>query len=305
MTFVMSQGLARPRELLDAMATVLEKLPDLKSTNGLCVIVELRTASECGQRPMTMGEAHDFLIYHRGISPAGAKKTLRRLIQLQLVIPAPSPCIDNAKDLLAGRRLAAVIPIIAKPYTVYRKSDEGDLERKKFDTAYLDPERLDPADSSLAEWLELWRSLKPSPDELPRSLTPFFKSPLSKRQSPSITGVISVAAQKSGDYEIMLCDGPAREDVAFMRGAQSVFLRRFRYKSWARALKADFEQSKLLSQPLFHHLRGEIASHPHDYFRLVLPIASDGVNIDCLLIIAELTKNRPAQQSKEPESKKE
>ncbi len=294
--FVMSQGLPRPLDL-GAMASVLGMLPDLKSTNGLCVIVELRNASETGQRPMTMGEAHDFLIHNRGISPAGAKKTLRRLIQLKLVIPAPSPCIDNAKDLLAGRRLANIIPVIAKPYTIYRKSDEGDLERKKFDTAYLDPERLDPADSYLAQWLNLWRSLKPSPDELPRSLTPFFRSPLASRKSPAITGVISVAAAKSGDYEILLCDGPAREDVAFMRGAQSVFLRRFRYKSWARALKADFEQSKLLSQPLFHHLRGKIASHPHDYFRLVLPIASDGTNIDCLITIAELTKDRAPLRS--------
>ena len=303
MTFVMSEGVPRPLDL-GAMASVLGMLPDLKSINGLCVIVELRNASATGQRPMTMGEAHDFLVHRRGISPAGAKKTLRRLIKLQLVIPAPSPCIDNAKDLLAGRRLAIVIPIIAKPYTIYRKSDEGDLERKKFDTAYLDAERLDPADSSLAEWLELWRSLKPSPDELPRSLTPFFKSPLAKRKSPSITGVISVAAAKSGDYEILLCDGPAREDAAFMRGAQSIVLRRFRYKSWARALKADFEQSKLLSQPLFHHLKGKIASCPHDYFRLVLPIASDGVNIDCLLIIAELTKNRPPQMSRDGDQRK-
>ena len=293
----MSEGVPRPLDL-GAMASVLGMLPDLKSINGLCVIVELRNASATGQRPMTMGEAHDFLIHRRGISPAGAKKTLRRLIKLQLVIPAPSPCIDNAKDLLAGRRLAIVIPIIAKPYTIYRKSDEGDLERKKFDTAYLDAERLDPADSSLAEWLELWRSLKPSPDELPRSLTPFFKSPLAKRKSPSITAVVSVAARLPGDFEVLLCDGPALEDPPFAISARAILLRRCKYASLAKALKADFEQARLLEEPLFHHLQGKIKGHKHNYFRLVLPLSTTGAKVDCLLVVAELARDR--QPSGEP-----
>ncbi len=288
----MTPGLVRSGDLLDAVATILEKLPEVRTTNGLCMIVELRTAAESGQRPMTMGEAHDFLIYRRGISPAGAQKTLQRLAQLQLVIAAPSPCIDNAKDLLASRRLAAAIPIIAKPYTVYRKSDEGDLERKKFDTAYLDAERLDPADSSLAEWLELWRSLKPSPDELPRSLTPFFKSPLAKRASPSITAVVSVAARLPGDFEMLLCDGPALDDPPFAMAARAILLRRCKSASLARALKADFEQARLLEDPLFHHLRGKIKEHSHDYFRLVLPFSLMGKKVDCLLVVAQLARDR-------------
>lgn len=285
---------------LGAMSQALGMLKDVKSTHGFSLIVKMRAAAAHGRRPITWGEAHDFLVHRRGLSPAGSKKTIRRLVQLKLVIPAPSPCIDKAKDLLATRRLAEAMPVIAQPYTVYRRSGEGDLERKKFDVAWLDPERLHLEDTRLAEWLALWRAHKPSRYGVPSSLTPFFASPLSKRPSPTITGVVSVAAERSGDYEILLCDGPAREDPAFMRGAEQIVLKKFKYKTWQRALRADFEEVKLLSEPIFHHLKGKIGSHPHDYFRLVLPIASDGENVDCVLVVVELTSSRvatPIEQS--------
>jgi hypothetical protein len=277
---------------LGAMALTLGLLPEVKSTHGLSLIVKMRAAAAHGRRPLTWGEAHDFLVHRRGLSPAGSKKTIRRLVQLDLVIPAPSPCIDKAKDLLATRRLAAAMPVIARPYTVYRRSGEGDLERKKFDTAWLETVRLQLEDTRLAEWFALWCSLKPSPDGIPTSLIPFFASPLSKRPSPTITGIVSVAAAWSGDYEILLCDGPAREDPAFMRGAERIFLKNFKYKTWQRAIRADFEEVKLLSQPIFHHLKGKMGSHPHDYFRLALPIGRDGINVEFVLVVVELASAR-------------
>ena len=277
---------------LGAMALTLGLLPEVKSTHGLSLIVKMRAAAAHGRRPLTWGEAHDFLVHRRGLSPAGSKKTIRRLVQLDLVIPAPSPCIDKAKDLLATRRLAAAMPVIARPYTVYRRSGEGDLERKKFDTAWLETVRLQLEDTRLAEWFALWCSLKPSPDGVPTSLTPFFASPLSKRPSPTITAVVSVAAKSPGDFEMMLCDGPALQDPPFAESARAIWLRKCRLPSLARALKADFEQCKLLEEPQFHHLQGILKGHPHDYFRLILPLATRGQGVDCLIIVAELTKDR-------------
>jgi hypothetical protein len=277
---------------LGAMALALALLPEVKSTHGLSLIVKMRAAAAHGRRPLTWGEAHDFLVHRRGLSPAGSKKTIRRLVQLKLVIPAPSPCIDKAKDLLASRRLAAAMPVIARPYTVYRRSGEGDLERKKFDTAWLEPERLQREDAPLAEWFALWNSLKPSPEGVPTSLTPFFASPLSRRPSPTITAVVSVAAKSPGDFEMMMCDGPALQDPPFAESARAIWLRKCRLPSLARALKADFEQCKLMEEPQFHHLMGVLKGHPHNYYRLILPLATRGCGVDCLIIVAELAKDR-------------
>jgi hypothetical protein len=284
--------LAQKPIYLGAMSLALRMLPDVKSTHGLSLVVKMRGAAANGRRPITWGEAHDFLVHMRGLSPAGSKKTIRRLVQLKLVIPAPSPCIDKAKDLLATRRLAEAMPVLAQPYTVYRRSGEGDLERKKFDTAWLNIEHLHAEDTRLAEWLDLWRSQKPSHDGIPTSLTPFFASPLAKRPSPTITAVVSVAAKSPGDFEMLLCDGPALQDPPFAISARAILLRKCRLPSLARALKADFEQSKLLEEPLFHHLKGVLKGHRHDYFRLVLPLATQGRGVDCLLIVAELAKDR-------------
>lgn len=289
---------------LGAMAVALGMLPDVKSTHGLSLVVKMRAAAAHGRRPITWGEAHDFLVHRRGLSPAGSKKTIRRLVQLKLVIPAPSPCIDKAKDLLASRRLAEAMPVIARPYTVYRRSGEGDLERKKFDTAWLEIERLHLEDTRLAEWFALWSALKPSRDGVPTSLTPFFASPLAKRPSPTITAVVSVAAKSPGDFEMMLCDGPALQDPPFADSARAIWLRKCRLPSLARALKADFEQCKLLEEPQFHHLKGKLKGHPHDYFRLILPLATRGQGVDCLIIVAELTKDRIKPSSSNMEKNK-
>ncbi|MBL8700041.1 MAG: hypothetical protein JNK67_16805, partial [Alphaproteobacteria bacterium] len=170
-----------------ALSFALELLSELRSMHGLQLLIEMRAQAERGQRPMTLGEALEFMIYRRGLSPAGSKKVMRQLIRQNLLIPAHSPCIDKAKDLLAGRRLMHAFPIVARPYTVFRVSSEGELRRKKFDTAYLEPARLDPADVRLAEWLRLWRSQIRPGDDVPRSLTPFFSSDLNRRPSPSIT----------------------------------------------------------------------------------------------------------------------
>jgi hypothetical protein len=296
--------LAQKPIYLGAMSLALGMLPDVKSTHGLSLVVKMRGAAANGRRPITWGEAHDFLVHMRGLSPAGSKKTIRRLVQLKLVIPAPSPCIDKAKDLLATRRLAEAMPVLAQPYTVYRRSGEGDLERKKFDTAWLNVEHLHAEDTRLAEWLALWRSQKPSRDGIPNSLTPFFASPLAKRPSPTITAVVSVAAKSPGDFEMLLCDGPALQDPPFAISARAILLRKCRLPSLARALKADFEQSKLLEEPLFHHLKGVLKGHRHDYFRLVLPLATQGRGVDCLLIVAELAKDRVSLSTPRNDGKK-
>lgn len=157
-----------------ALALALERLPEVRSVHGLELLIEMRAQAERGQRPLTLGEALEFMIYRRGLSPAGSKKVMRQLIRQNLLIPAHSPCIDKAKDLLASRRLMCVFPIVARPYTVFRISSEGELQRKKFDTAYLAPSRLDPADVRLSQWLRLWLSAIRPGDDVPRSLTPFF-----------------------------------------------------------------------------------------------------------------------------------
>lgn len=276
-----------------ALSIALELLPEVRSMHALELLIELRAQAERGQRPMTLGEALEFMIYRRGLSPAGSKKVLRQLIRQKLLIPAHSPCIDKAKDLLASRRLMRVFPIVARPYTVFRVSSEGELQRKKFDTAYLEPARLDPADVRLAEWLDLWQSQIRPGDDVPRSLTPFFKTPLSKRPSPSITAVVSVAAKLPGDYEMLSCDGPALADPPFAKAARAIKLRKMKSPSLAKVLKGDFDQAKLLQLPSFHHLTGTLRGYSHDYFRLILPVASDGQNVDCLVIVAELTSLRP------------
>ena len=78
-----------------ALSFALELLSELRSMHGLQLLIEMRAQAERGQRPMTLGEALEFMIYRRGLSPAGSKKVMRQLIQQNLLIPAHSPCIDK------------------------------------------------------------------------------------------------------------------------------------------------------------------------------------------------------------------
>ncbi|MFN9798609.1 MAG: hypothetical protein ACK54P_01215, partial [Bacteroidota bacterium] len=55
----------------------------------------------------------------------------------------------------------------------------------------------------------------------------------------------------------------------------------------------DFYEAKVLANPLFHRLKGQIEGHQHDYYRLVLPISTSGGKVDCLIIVSELARNRP------------
>ena len=280
------------QDFLGAMTSVLELLPEVKSAHGLALLIGLRQAHAQGRRPVTCGEAREFLGRARQMSPAGSKKIVRRLVEQGLAVPVPSPCIDKAIDLHASARLIRAIPALGQPYTLYRISRDGDLARKKFDTAWLDWRRVAPENHRMAEWISLWEGLRPGLDQVPTSLAPFFASPLAKRASPVIAGVVSVAAASSKDYEILAFDGPGRDDRAFVRGMRGVYLRDFRYASWRMAMRADFQLAKDLSEPLFHHLKGTISSSPHDYYRLILPLSTSGGRVDLLLILVEKTEDR-------------
>jgi hypothetical protein len=279
-------------DFLGAVTSVLELLPEVKSAHGLALLIGLRQAHAQGRRPVTCGEAREFLGRARQISPAGSKKVVRKLVEQGLVVPVPNPCIDKAIDLHASARLARVVPTLGQPYTLYRMSRDGDLARKKFDIAWLDWRRVSPENHRMAEWILLWEGLRPGPDQVPTSLLPFFASPLSRRSSPKITAIVSVKADKAADYEFLAIDGPALQDPPFEKSARKRQLRFFTYASLAQALRADFYEAKVLAHPLFHHLTGVIRGHEHDYFRLILPISTMGGVVDCLIIVSELAKDR-------------
>ena len=280
------------QDFLGAMTSVLELLPEVKSAHGLALLIGLRQAHAQGRRPVTCGEAREFLGRARQMSPAGSKKIVRRLVEQGLAVPVPSPCIDKAIDLHASARLIRAIPALGQPYTLYRISRDGDLARKKFDTAWLDWRRVAPENHRMAEWISLWEGLRPGLDQVPTSLAPFFASPLAKRASPTITAIVSVEAEKAADYEFLAVDGPALQDPPFEKSARKRQLRFFSYSALAQALRADFFEAKVLAHPLFHHLTGVIRGHKHDYFRLILPISTTGGVVDCLLIVSELAKDR-------------
>ena len=57
-------------------------------------------------------------------------------------------------------------------------------------------------------------------------------------------------------------------------------------------MRADFQLGKVLAEPLFYHLKGTIDSSPHDYYRLILPISTNGEKVDLLIIVVELAADR-------------
>lgn len=284
--------LAGDQEFLGRVASLIDKLPEVKSTHGLAVLVGLRQSIAQGRRPVTCGEAQEFLGRARQLSPAGSRKIVRKLIELGHAVPVPNPCIDKAVDLHAGPVLARLLPVIAKPHTLHKISRDGSLAREKFDIAWLTGNRVAAENCRLAAWIALWQLNRPEPDRAPNSFFPFFASPLAKEKSPIIAGIVSVEADSSKDYEILTFDGPGREDSAFMRGLKGISLGNFRYVSWRTAMRADFQLAKTFGEPLFHRLRGTIASVSHDYFRLILPISINGRAIDSLIVIVENTSDR-------------
>lgn len=284
--------LAEHPEYLGAIASVMDILSEVKSTHGLALLIELRQALAEGRRPITCGEARAFLSQTRRMSVAGSKKIMRRLVELGLTVPVPNPCIDKVVDLHASPRLAEAIPVLGKPYHLFRNSRDGMLARKRFDTAWLSKRLASPENQYLADWVALWEQHRPEPGKVPTSLKPFFASGLSKRASPAITAVVSVQAEKAADFEFLAVDGPPLKDPPFERSVRRRFLKSLGYPSLALALKADFLEAKILAQPMFHHLKGEIRGHKHDYYRLILPFSTVNGKVDCLLIVSELASNR-------------
>jgi hypothetical protein len=280
-------------ENLDAVATVLRRLPEVRTTTGLALLIEARLAHARGRRPVTWGEGYGFVVRERRMSAAGTKKTIRRLIGQKMLVPVPSPCIDKAVDLQAGPRLLEAIPVVGKPYTIYRVGSDGDLVRRRFDTAWLEGPHVEEANRRLAEWLALWRESCPSPDRLPRSLRPFFAAPLSRRASPAITAIVDVSAEQWQDYAFMVCDGPAADDPPFRKSMMAVRLGACKIGALSRVLRADFTEAKTTGRPMFHRLLGTLRGSEHDYHRLMLPLALAGDSVDCLLIVSELSRFRP------------
>lgn len=280
-------------ENLDAVATVLRRLPEVRTTTGLALLIEARLAHARGRRPVTWGEGYGFVVRERRMSAAGTKKTIRRLIGQKMLVPVPSPCIDKAVDLQAGPRLLEAIPVVGKPYTIYRVGSDGDLVRRRFDTAWLEGAHVEVANRWLAEWLALWRESCPAPGALPGSLRPFFASPLSRRASPAIAAIVDVSAEQWQDYAFMVCDGPAAEDPPFRKSMMAVRLGACKIGALSRVLRADFTEAKTTGRPMFHRLLGTLRGSAHDYHRLMLPLALAGGAVDCLLIVSELSRFRP------------
>ncbi|MFM8679343.1 MAG: hypothetical protein ACKOGH_06980 [Alphaproteobacteria bacterium] len=280
-------------EHLDAVATVLRRLPEVRTTTGLALLIEARLAHARGRRPVTWGEGHGFVVRERRMSAAGTKKTIRRLIGQKMLVTVPSPCIDKALDLQAGPRLLEAIPVVGKPYTIYRVGSDGDLVRRRFDTDWLEGPHVAEANRPLAGWMALWRDACPAPGLLPRSLRPFFASPLSRLASPAITAIVDVSAAQWQDYAFMVSDGPAAEDPPFRKSMMALRLGNCRIGALSRVLRADFTEAKTTGRPMFHRLLGTLRGSEHDYHRLMLPLALAGDAVDCLLIVSELSRFRP------------
>jgi hypothetical protein len=288
----LSEFLAAHPECLGAIASIFDLLSEVKSTHGMALLIELRQALAEGRRPITCGEARAFLSQSRNLSVAGSKKIMRRLVELGLTVPVPNPCIDKVVDLHASPRLVQVIPVLGKPYHLFRNSRDGTLARKRFDIACLKPKFVAPENKAFSQWVELWEEQRRHLGQTPDSLVPFFSSPLARRSSPVIAGVVSVAAASSKDYEILAYDGPPRRDRAFLKGVRSAALKDFKFSSWRMAMRADFQLAKALGEPTFHHLKGKVETVSHDYFRLILPISSNGSSVDLLLIVVEQASDR-------------
>lgn len=292
---------ARPRDgsgrltidQLDAVAMVLRRLPEVRTTTGLALLIEARLAHARGRRPVTWGEGYGFVVRERRMSAAGTKKTIRRLIGQKMLVPVPSPCIDKAVDLQAGPRLLEAIPVVGKPYTIYRVGSDGDLVRRRFDTAWLEGPHVSEANRRLAEWMALWRESCAADDALPRTLRPFFASPLSRRASPAISAIVDVSAEQWQDFTFLVCDGPAALDPPFRKSMMAVRLRNCKIGSLSRVLRADFTEAKTTGRPMFHRLAGTLRGYAHDYHRLMLPLSLGGAGVDCLLIVSELSRDRP------------
>ncbi|MBM3613818.1 MAG: hypothetical protein FJX19_12780, partial [Alphaproteobacteria bacterium] len=216
----LSAFLAAHPECLGALASIFDLLSEVKSTHGMALLIELRQALAEGRRPITCGEARAFLSQSRNLSVAGSKKIMRRLVDLGLAVPVPNPCIDKVVDLHASPRLVQVIPVLGKPYHLFRNSRDGTLARKRFDTAWLSHRLASPENRHLAEWVALWEQHRPAPGCVPNSLLPFLASPLAKQPSPAITAIVSVEAEKAGDFEFLAVDGPALQDPPFEKSAR-------------------------------------------------------------------------------------
>jgi hypothetical protein len=273
-------------------AKLLEVISILRNASGFMVLMQILSASIRGHRPLTWGEVFSYLVYARSLSGGAAKKIIKKLKDLDLIVSVPSPCIDRAADICASRKLSLLVPIIAKKYTVYRTSLEGFMERTKFDASELREDLCCSENLKIAKWFQQWCKLTPSPTECPTSLKPFLGPEYLSIKSPCITAIVDVSETDPRDFKFLLCDNLALEDKPFAAAARVASVGSLPSKMISQVTKADFQAAKELRWPQFHHLKGVVNGVSHDYFRLILPFSVIGEKVDIIMIISELTKSR-------------
>jgi len=272
---------------LNSMSTMIDDLEEMRGCRGLSIIIEIASAYIKGLRPITWGEGIDYLIKSKNMSRGGAKKMIKRLISINILVPIKNPCIDKVIDLHLSRKFLEIFPLTAADMSLYRNNQEGFLERKKIDVSKLSGDKIEDQNKPMAEWYKTWHSQKLEKDLFPRDAAYFARDCQILRSNCHMTGLIHVGSSEPKKYQILACDGIARKDKYFMRGVQKKELGYFKSSLWRLALIADYNESKVRETPLFHHLKGKVHDYPHNYLRLILPFASDGLNIDYLITLAQ------------------
>ncbi len=282
----------RDPEYIFLFAKLLEVISTLRNASGFMVLMQILSASIRGHRPLTWGEVYSYLVYARSLSGGAAKKIIKKLKDLDLIVSVPSPCIDRAADICASRKLSLLVPIISKKYTVYRTGIEGFMERTRFDASELREDLCSLENLKMAKWFQHWCKLTPSPIRCPTSLKPFLGPEYLSIKSPCITAIVDVSCSNPRDFKFLLCDNLALVDKPFAAAARVAIVGGLPSKMISQVTKADFQAAKQLRWPQFHHLKGIVNGVSHDYFRLILPFSMIGEKVDTLMVISELTKSR-------------
>ncbi len=271
----------------NSISTMIDDLDEMKGCRGLSIIIEIASAYVRGLRSITWGEGIDFLTKSKNMSRGGAKKLLKRLISIKLLVPIKNPCIDKVVDLHLSRKFLDVFPIKAADMSLYRNNSEGFLERKKIDILNAFGDKIEDQYKPMADCYKIWCSQKSEKDLFPRDAIYFTKNSLRSESKCHMTGLIYVGHIEPKRYEILACDGIARKDKYFMKGVNKKEIGNFRSSLWRLALIADYNESKVRETPLFHHLKGKVHDYPHNYLRMILPFATDGFNINYLITIVQ------------------
>jgi hypothetical protein len=142
------------------MSTMIDDLEEMRGCRGLSIIIEIASAYIKGLRPITWGEGIDYLIKSKKMSRGGAKKMVKRLISINILVPIKNPCIDKVIDLHLSRKFLEIFPLTAADMSLYRNNQEGFLERKKIDVSKLSGDKIEDQNKPMAVWYKTWNSQK-------------------------------------------------------------------------------------------------------------------------------------------------